>query len=65
MAVFHPTLRDYRINRDIEVPESLLVQVFPGVENLLEKEKQKTDKLQSYAKIQFLELLIYFQKVFL
>lgn len=65
MAGFHPTIRDYRINRDIEVPKSLLVQVFPGIENLLEEEKQKTDKIQSYAKIQFLELLIYFRKVFL
>ena len=65
VAGFHPTIRDYRNNRDIEVPESLLVQVFPGVENLLEEEKQKTDKLQPHAKIQFLELLIYFQKVFL
>ena len=65
VAGFHPTIRDYRNNRDIEVPESLLVQVFPGVENLLEEEKQKTDKLQPHAKIQFLELLIYFRKVFL
>ena len=47
------------------MPESLLVQEFPGVKNLLEEEKQKTDKLQSYAKIQFLELQIYFRKVFL
>ena len=35
MAGFHPTIRDYCINSDIEVHESLLVQVFPGVENLL------------------------------
>ena len=54
VAGFHYTIRNYRINRNIEVSESLLVQVFLGVQNLLEEEKQKTDKLQLYANIEFL-----------
>ena len=63
MAGFHPTIRDYRINRDIEVPESLLVQVCPAVENLLEEEKQIS--CNHTQKFIFLELLIYFRKIFL
>ena len=65
MAGFSGTLKNYKIHRDIEVPSKLLKQVFPGVENLYEEEQRKPEREQVYAKLQFLELLIYLRKVIL
>lgn len=65
MAGFHPEHRNYRILRNIDVPEELLDQVFPGVEHIFDAEKAKPEKERNIAKIQFLELLLYFRKVIL
>ena len=65
MAGFSHKYPNYKIHRDIEVPEELLQKIFPGVENLLEEELRKNETGQIYAKIQFLELLIYFRKLLL
>ena len=65
MAGFHPSIHNYRIRRDISVPEHLLNKVFPGVENIYTEEQNKPEKEQCYAKIQFLEVLLYFRKVIL
>lgn len=65
MAGFSPNIRNYKIHRDLPVPDTLLKQVFPGLEVLYQEELQKDDKEQVYAKIQFIETLLYFRKVIL
>ena len=65
MAGFSHKHPNYKIHRDVEVPEELFKKIFLGVENLLEEELRKNEAGQVYAKIQFLELLIYFRKLIL
>ena len=65
MAGFSATIRNYKIHRDITVPDHLLKKVFPGIEVLYQEELRKDHNHQVYAKLQFLELLLYFRKVIL
>jgi len=66
MAGFHPDVKNYRIFRDdIDPPDSLKKMIFPGVEFLFEEEEAKSEKDINFAKLQFLEMLLYLRKVIL
>ena len=66
MAGFHADVKNFRIHRDdMAPPESLMKLVFPGIDFLYEEENAKSEQEINFAKLQFLETLLYLRKVIL
>lgn len=63
MAGFHPVHHNYRIRRDLKVPELLLRKVFPGIDRIMAEEEAKSSMEKNFAKIQFLQVLKYMRKL--
>ena len=65
MAGFYKEYKNYIIRRDVKPPDALLQWIFPGIEEMYGREARKPEKDQCFAKIQFLELLMYMRKIIL
>lgn len=63
MAGFSPIYKNYRIPRDLPIPEELLNLVFPEINELEKNELLKEISQRNYTKLQFLEVLKYFRKL--